>query len=84
MSGTDDITARVREILAHVLDVPAERIGPGFSSDEAPEWDSLTHLMLISQLESEFGVFFPSQELPQLTSLERIADAIARQAAPGG
>ena len=77
MTPTDEIPAKLREILAQVLGAPQDRIGPGFSAESAPEWTSLNHLMLISQLESEFGVFFTNQEVQQLTSFDRIVAALA-------
>jgi acyl carrier protein len=77
MNAGEGIVARVQAILSQVLGVPAERIQPGFSADSAPEWTSLNHLMLVSQIESEFGVFFSSQEVQQLTSLDRIVTALA-------
>ena len=77
MSGPGDVTSRVQATLAQVLGVPADRVGPGFSADSTPEWTSLNQLMLVSQLESEFGVFFPSQEVQQLTSFDRIVAALA-------
>ena len=84
MTSTDEIPTKLREILAQVLGASQERIGPGFSAESAPEWTSLNHLMLISQLESEFGVFFTNQEVQQLTSYDRIVAALAgRNQAPG-
>ena len=55
VSPADGITPRVRTILSQILGVPAEAIGPEFSADSAAEWTSLNHLMLVSQIESEFG-----------------------------
>jgi acyl carrier protein len=77
MTPTDEIPAKLREILAQVLGAAQDGIGPGFSVESAPEWTSLNHLMLISQLESEFGVFFTNQEVQQLTSFDRILAALA-------
>lgn len=77
MSLTDEIAPRLKRILAQVLGVPAEEIGPGFSAESSSEWTSLNHLMLISQIESEFGVFFSSQEVQKLTSFDRVLAAVA-------
>lgn len=84
MSGRDDVAGRVRQVLAQVLDVPPASIGPDFSADGAAEWTSLNHLMLISQIEGEFGVFFSSQEVQELTSLDRIVAAVEAHRAHGG
>jgi acyl carrier protein len=72
-------TSRVRELLAQVLDVPAISIGPGFSSSSSGAWTSLNHLMLISQIESEFGVVFSNQEIRELTSFTAIVETLDRR-----
>ena len=72
-------TARVREVLAQVLDVPADDIGPAFSASSSSAWTSLNHLMLISQLEGEFGVVFSNQEIRELTSFTAIVDSLDRR-----
>jgi acyl carrier protein len=74
-----DRTLRVRELLAQVLDVPAASVGPEFSASSSKAWTSLNHLMLISQLESEFGVVFSNQEIRQLTSFTAIVEALGRR-----
>ena len=74
---------RVRELLAQVLDVPAGQIGPGFAQVDAPSWTSLNQLMLVSQLESEFGLFLSNEEIRQLTSYDRIVETVARHRAGG-
>ncbi|HYC33287.1 MAG TPA: acyl carrier protein [Gemmatimonadales bacterium] len=75
------IDGRVRAILSQVLGVPPDAIGPGFSSESNPEWTSLAHLMLISQIENEFGVTFGSKEISELTSLDRLTAAVTARGA---
>jgi acyl carrier protein len=72
-------TSRVRELLAQVLDVPAASVGPEFSTSSSGAWTSLNHLMLISQIESEFGVVFSNQEIKELTSFTAIVDTLGRR-----
>jgi acyl carrier protein len=79
MSDQARIAARVRELLSQVLDVPQASIGPEFSATSSSAWTSLNHLMLISQLESEFGVVFSNQEIPQLTSFTAIVETTGRR-----
>ncbi|HET6579917.1 MAG TPA: acyl carrier protein [Gemmatimonadales bacterium] len=81
MSGSPAVEARVRELLAQVLDMPASDVGPGLTQASAPSWTSLNHLMLVSQLESEFGLFLSNEEIRQLTSYDRIVETVARPSA---
>jgi len=75
--------ARVRQLLAQVLDLPPDGIGPGFEQADAPSWTSLTHLMLVSQLESEFGLFLSNEDIRRLTSYDRIVETVGRHRAGG-
>lgn len=84
MGDQPRLASRVRELLAEVLDVPATNVGPEFSAASSAAWTSLNHLMLISQLESEFGVIFTNQEIRDLTSFTAIVDALGRRHHPGG
>jgi acyl carrier protein len=79
MTDQAGIAMRVRELLAQVLDVPPASIGPEFSATSSGAWSSLNHLMLISQLESDFGVVFSNQEIRELTSFTAIVDTIGRR-----
>jgi acyl carrier protein len=79
MNDQSAMAVRVGEVLAQVLDLPPRDIAPQVSTETASAWTSLTHLMLISQLESEFGVVFSSQEVRGLTSFSAILDALERR-----
>ena len=78
-SDQTEVAPRVRRLLSEVLDVPEASVGPELSSTSSAAWTSLNHLMLISQLESEFGVVFSNQEIRQLNSFTAIVDALARR-----
>jgi acyl carrier protein len=79
VSDQTGIATRVREVVAQVMDLPAEDVGPGLSASTSTAWTSLNHLMLISQLENEFGVVFSSQEIKELTSYSAILETLGRR-----
>jgi acyl carrier protein len=72
MTDRAEVSARVKHVLSQVLDLPAGAIGPDVSASSSPAWTSLNHLMMISQLESEFGIVFTNQEIRELTSFSAI------------
>ena len=79
MSDSSGINARVRALLAQVLDVPASSIGPESSTATIAAWTSLNHLMLVSEIENEFGVVFSNQQIRDLVSFDRIVSTVAGQ-----
>lgn len=79
MSDGSQVAARVREVMAQVLDLAPADIGPEVSTATSSSWTSLNHLMLISQLENEFGVVFSNQEIKELTSYPAILATLGRR-----
>ncbi len=62
--------------------MPAASIGPESSTATIASWTSLNHLMLISEIENEFGVVFSNQQIRDLVSFDRIVSTVAGQLAP--
>jgi acyl carrier protein len=79
MTDRAQVASRVREVLAQVLDLRPAEIGPELSAATSSAWTSLNHLMLISQLENEFGVVFSNQEIVDLTSYSAILETLGRR-----
>lgn len=79
MSDRAAVAAKVRDVMAQVLDLRPAEIGPELSADSSSAWTSLNHLMLISQLENEFGVVFSNQEIKELTSFPAILEILIRR-----
>ncbi len=60
--------ALLKQVIASVLGVPVETIGPDASSDTIPGWDSLKHMNLVLALEQTFGVEIPDEDAAEITS----------------
>jgi len=71
------LDARIREVMAGVLDVAPEAIGDGFARADSSRWDSLNHLRLVTALEAAFGIRFTMREVPELARFEAIRQAVA-------
>ncbi len=60
--------AALKQVMATVLGVPADAIGPDASQDNIPGWDSLKHMNLVLALEQAFGVEVPDEDAAEITS----------------
>lgn len=76
---TADVGDRIRDVMAGVLELPPDAIGEGFARDGTPQWDSLTHLRLVTALEEAFGVRFDMREVADLGRFEAIESAILKR-----
>lgn len=61
---------KILEILKRVFEL--EHVDTGCSQLNCENWDSLRHLDLVVELESEFGVELEPEEIAQMKSFEEI------------
>ena len=62
----------IKKIMASVFLVDENEISDDISQSNFEKWESLQHLTLIVDIESEFGVSFEPEEIVEMTSLELI------------
>ena len=65
-----DNLKRYNEIFCRVLNVPESVLNEAFTFKEVPQWDSVAHLSLISDLEDEFDVLFEAEDILHYGSYE--------------
>jgi acyl carrier protein len=60
--------AALKQVMATMLAVPVDAIGPDASQDTIKSWDSLKHMNLVLALEQAFGVEIPDEDAAEITS----------------
>ena len=71
------VVDEVRETVADVFALDVQDVTASTSPETAPVWDSIGHLNLVLALEQRFDVSFDPEQIPQLVSVQAIADAVA-------
>lgn len=61
-------------IIAKVLEVPTDDIELDLGIGDLPEWDSIHHVAIIAEIESELGIKFDPDDLMEV---EDVSDLIA-------
>lgn len=61
---------KYNDVFMRVLEVPEEVLNEKFCFKDVPQWDSVAHLSLISELEDVFDVFFESDDVLHYGSYE--------------
>ncbi len=64
-----EIKAKIKEIIYQTTNIKPEEIGDDVSFIDELELDSLTMLEIAINVDQEFGLDFPDDALPQLTSV---------------
>lgn len=54
---------KYNDIFCRVLNVNDSVLNEKFTFKDVPQWDSVAHLSLISELEDEFDVLFDSEDI---------------------
>lgn len=65
---------RIFDLMAEVLQVPAEMITEETTMEDLEEWDSLTHVMLIGELETQLGISIPLDEAVEITNVKELLE----------
>jgi len=71
-----NIEEKVKEIIAKVLEVPVDQINEDTAIGDIPEWDSLSHIQIISAIEKEFGFHFTPDVMMDLEDVSDISAAV--------
>jgi acyl carrier protein len=70
----DEILLKIRDVMMDVFDLDRLTISESTTAEDIEEWDSLSHLRLVAQVEAEFGVTFASSEVERL---ENVGDMVS-------
>jgi acyl carrier protein len=61
---------RIKRVMARTFDIPISDIADDAQINGTPNWDSLGHMLLMLELEAEFGVSISTDDMTSLLSLE--------------
>jgi acyl carrier protein len=72
----DEILLKIRDVMMDVFDLDHLTISESTTAEDIEEWDSLSHLRLVAQVEAVFGVTFASSEIERLEDVGDMVSSI--------
>ena len=66
---------QIINLLAEILNVPADAITEDTAASDIESWDSLNHVLIIGALEERFGIVIPLEKAVDITSVRELLDA---------
>lgn len=72
----DEIREKIKVVLVSVLEHDNFELIDELSAKDVDGWDSLTHMIIITEIESLFGVRFKLKELNKLNNLGNLIDLV--------
>ena len=74
-----EITSQVQTIFRTVLKSESVVLTDETTADDVPGWDSLTHVVLISEIEKHFGIRFSIREMLSWKTVGKMIDCIQKK-----
>lgn len=74
--STDEIYARLSEIMADVFDVDDIVARPDMTADDVEQWDSLGHLRFVLAIQNAFKVKFAAAEVAAVRNVGELVALI--------
>lgn len=71
-----DIIEKVREVLVSILKHNNFEISNELSAADVDGWDSLTHMLIITEIEKSFGIKFKLKELNKLQNIGTLVELV--------
>ena len=71
-----EIEKRVLNVFSKVFDLDTNDLSVEMIKDDIESWDSIGHLQLIMNLESEFNIKFRTKEIYEITSIQKCIEHI--------
>jgi len=69
---------RLKEIVAKVLLIDKAKINDEMSREDMEEWDSMAHLMLVSEIESAFEVMISDDDIVEIQTFGDIKKVLRK------
>ena len=73
----NETNERLMTIISQVLLLDIDDISDSLKRKEYEPWDSMAHLMLISEVENQFGIFFEDDEIVEIWTVADLKQALA-------
>lgn len=70
----EEIVSKLTVIFHEVFNDNAIVLNDGMTANDVDSWDSLTHMLMITKVEEDFGIKF---KLRELNKLKQVGDLIA-------
>jgi len=73
-----ELKEEIRNIIAGVLEMPAEELAFDAEMEFVEGWDSMHNVMILSALEDHYDIMFPDDDIFDLVSVNAFAEEIAK------
>jgi acyl carrier protein len=69
---------KLHQCFSRALGIPPERVSDDLAYNTIKEWDSVGHMALVVELETEFGVMFDTDDILGMSSVGKAREILTR------
>jgi acyl carrier protein len=73
----DELQDQIRKIVAKIIEVEPEKIGPETHFVEELGADSMMALEIMAMLEKKFNITIPEEDLPKMSNLKEVVNLVS-------
>ena len=73
---------KLKDIISKVLLINGPKINDGMSRKSVKEWDSMAHLMLVTEIESAFDITMDDDDIMEIQTVGDIKNALKKLGIP--
>jgi len=73
---SEEIKSKLENIFREVFTDPSLKLDGGLTANDVDGWDSLSHMLLISEVEKEFNIKFRLSDLNKMRNVGDMMDII--------
>lgn len=71
-------TEQLHSVFSRAFEIPVEAINDQLEYQGIAEWDSMSHLVLIEELESTYNISIEMEDILDMGSVEKIKDVLKK------
>jgi acyl carrier protein len=71
-------TTKLFKSFATALNIPVDKVSKELTYQSIPEWDSITHMVLISQIEEDFEVSIDTDDVIDMSSVGKAIEILTK------
>lgn len=65
-------TEQLYKVFAKAFEIPVETVNDQLEYHGIAEWDSMSHLVLVSELENSYGISIDTEDVLEMGNVEKV------------
>lgn len=67
-----NMSSKLQGVFATALALPADQVTADLAYQSVPEWDSMSHMILITELEANYSITIETEDLLEMTDVTNV------------